>query len=201
MRLPKEKLIFVVDTMPVGQFPGRGMIDFYPLETEAFIKKVLAMDWDRMIPGHPGAGRPPRHQEGRPGPARAAAERLGGDEEAGAAKASAGTPRRRNSSCPNTRTGPATQPACRSSPAATAACGAAAPERGDAGLLRPRRPPAAPDRLPPGQFVTDDFPVLSAGPTPRVEPRRLDVHAEIGRAGRSRHGRWAEFNALPQTRA
>ena len=54
MRLPKEKIIFIVDTIPVGAFPGRGMIDFHPLETEAFIKKVLAMDWERLIPGHPG---------------------------------------------------------------------------------------------------------------------------------------------------
>src|SRR3982075_3879502 len=55
IRLPKEKIIFVVDTSPVGTFPGRGMIDFYPLETEAFITKVLALDWERLIPGHPGA--------------------------------------------------------------------------------------------------------------------------------------------------
>jgi glyoxylase-like metal-dependent hydrolase (beta-lactamase superfamily II) len=55
MRLPKEKIIFLVDTIPVGTFPGRGFIDIYPLETEDFIKKVIAMDWDRMIPGHPGA--------------------------------------------------------------------------------------------------------------------------------------------------
>jgi len=54
MRLPKEKIIFVVDTLPVGQVPGRGMIDFHPLETEEFIKKVLALDWERLIPGHPG---------------------------------------------------------------------------------------------------------------------------------------------------
>jgi len=54
MRLPKEKIIFVVDTIPVGQVPGRGMIDFYPLEAEAFIAKVLKLDWDRLIPGHPG---------------------------------------------------------------------------------------------------------------------------------------------------
>ena len=40
----------------VGVFPGRGFIDIYPLETEEFIKKVIAMDWDRMIPGHPGPG-------------------------------------------------------------------------------------------------------------------------------------------------
>ena len=56
MRLPKEKIIFVVDTLPVGTFPGRGMIDFHPFETEAFMKQVLAMDWERLIPGHLGPG-------------------------------------------------------------------------------------------------------------------------------------------------
>ena len=56
MRLPKEKIIFAVDFIPVGSVPGRGMIDTYPLELEDSIKKVLAMDWDRMIPGHPGPG-------------------------------------------------------------------------------------------------------------------------------------------------
>ena len=55
MRLPKEKIVFIVDTIGVGTFPGRGMIDFYPVEAEAFIKRVLAMDWERLIPGHPGA--------------------------------------------------------------------------------------------------------------------------------------------------
>jgi glyoxylase-like metal-dependent hydrolase (beta-lactamase superfamily II) len=54
MRLPKEKIVFVVDTIPVGSFPGRGFIDIYPLESETFIKKVIAMDWERLIPGHPG---------------------------------------------------------------------------------------------------------------------------------------------------
>ena len=54
MRLPQERIIFVVDAIPVGTVPGRGMIDFYPLEAEAFMKEVLAMNWERMIPGHPG---------------------------------------------------------------------------------------------------------------------------------------------------
>src|SRR5256885_12367231 len=54
IRLPKEKIVFIVDTIPVGSFPGRGMIDFFPLETEAFITKVLTLDCDRLIPGHPG---------------------------------------------------------------------------------------------------------------------------------------------------
>ena len=39
---------------PRRSIPGRGFIDIYPLETEQFIKKVLALDWDRLIPGHPG---------------------------------------------------------------------------------------------------------------------------------------------------
>src|SRR5438445_3664598 len=54
MRLPKEKIIFVVDFIPVGTVPGRGMIDFYPLEAEGSMKRVLAMNWERLIPGHPG---------------------------------------------------------------------------------------------------------------------------------------------------
>jgi glyoxylase-like metal-dependent hydrolase (beta-lactamase superfamily II) len=56
MRLLKEKIVFVVDLLPVGRLPGRGMIDFYPLEAEESIKKILAMDWERLIPGHPDSG-------------------------------------------------------------------------------------------------------------------------------------------------
>jgi glyoxylase-like metal-dependent hydrolase (beta-lactamase superfamily II) len=56
MRLPKEKIIFAVDFMPVGRFPGLAMIDSNPLEWEESIKKVLAMDWERLIPGHPDSG-------------------------------------------------------------------------------------------------------------------------------------------------
>ena len=56
MRLPAERVLFVVDTIPVGTVPGRGMIDFHPLESEDFMKRVLAMEWDTLIPGHPGPG-------------------------------------------------------------------------------------------------------------------------------------------------
>ena len=56
MRLPRERIVFVVDLLPVGQVPGRGMIDFHPLEAEESIRQILAMDWDRLIPGHPGPG-------------------------------------------------------------------------------------------------------------------------------------------------
>jgi glyoxylase-like metal-dependent hydrolase (beta-lactamase superfamily II) len=81
MRLPKEKIIFVVDTIPVGAFPGRGMIDFFPLETEAFMEKVIALDWDRLIPGHPGQPNA-WHQGRRQGGAGALPRRVGGNEEA-----------------------------------------------------------------------------------------------------------------------
>jgi glyoxylase-like metal-dependent hydrolase (beta-lactamase superfamily II) len=56
MLLPKEKIVFVVDLLPVGRMPGRGMIDFYPLEAEKSIERILAMNWDRLIPGHPDSG-------------------------------------------------------------------------------------------------------------------------------------------------
>jgi glyoxylase-like metal-dependent hydrolase (beta-lactamase superfamily II) len=56
VRLPKERIVYVVDLLPVGQIPGRGMIDFYPIEAEESIKRIVAMDWDRLIPGHPGDG-------------------------------------------------------------------------------------------------------------------------------------------------
>ena len=57
MRLPKEKLIFLVDFIPIEGLQFRNMPDnISPLEQEESIKRVIAMDWDRMIPGHPGPG-------------------------------------------------------------------------------------------------------------------------------------------------
>jgi glyoxylase-like metal-dependent hydrolase (beta-lactamase superfamily II) len=56
MRLPKEKIIFVVDMIPLSGTQFRVMADTYVPEQEATMKKIVAMDWDRMIPGHPGAG-------------------------------------------------------------------------------------------------------------------------------------------------
>jgi glyoxylase-like metal-dependent hydrolase (beta-lactamase superfamily II) len=54
MRLPRQRILFAVDFISVGTLPARGMIDSYPLEWEESLRKVLAMDWDRLIPGHPG---------------------------------------------------------------------------------------------------------------------------------------------------
>ncbi len=54
MRLPKEKILFAVDFINVGTFPGLGFIDAHPVEWEDSLKRVMAMEWDRLIPGHPG---------------------------------------------------------------------------------------------------------------------------------------------------
>jgi glyoxylase-like metal-dependent hydrolase (beta-lactamase superfamily II) len=56
MRLPKEKIIFVVDFLPLSGTQFRVMADTYLPDQEDSMKKILAMDWDRLIPGHPGAG-------------------------------------------------------------------------------------------------------------------------------------------------
>ncbi len=57
MRLPKEKLIFTVDFVPIQTLPFRNMPDTTnPLAWRDSLKKVVALDWDRMIPGHPYAG-------------------------------------------------------------------------------------------------------------------------------------------------
>jgi len=56
MRLPKEKIIFTVDWIPIPGIQFRGMADTYIPDIEEGLKKVIAMDWDKLIPGHPGAG-------------------------------------------------------------------------------------------------------------------------------------------------
>ena len=57
MRLPKEKIIFTVDFVPIQTLPFRNMPDTTnPLAWQASLKRVAALDWDRMIPGHPYAG-------------------------------------------------------------------------------------------------------------------------------------------------
>src|SRR6266478_9345863 len=56
MRLPKEKIIFVVDWIPVQGIQFRGMADTYVPDIEEGLKKVIAMDWEKLIPGHPGPG-------------------------------------------------------------------------------------------------------------------------------------------------
>jgi DMSO/TMAO reductase YedYZ molybdopterin-dependent catalytic subunit len=51
--------------------------------------------------------------------------------------------------------------------------------------------------LPPGQYLTESFPVLSAGPTPRISPDEWEftITTETGQVHR---WSWAEFLALKQ---
>jgi len=56
MLLPKEKLLFTVDFIPIESLQFRDFPDsFLPDFFDSF-DRVLALDWDRMIPGHPYAG-------------------------------------------------------------------------------------------------------------------------------------------------
>jgi len=61
-----------------------------------------------------------------------------------------------------------------------------------------RRGPAAADaaRVPPGQYVTTDFPVLSAGPTPHVALEGWSFTVE-GAVDKPVSWSWQEFQALP----
>ena len=56
VRLPKERIIFAVDFIPIQSVHWRNMPDSWLDEWEESLKRVLAMDWERLIPGHPGPG-------------------------------------------------------------------------------------------------------------------------------------------------
>lgn len=60
-----------------------------------------------------------------------------------------------------------------------------------------KRPPAdAAKRLPPGQYLEEGFPVLSAGPTPRVSLADWSFTLKVGPRPVKRWT-WEEFSALP----
>ncbi|HEY6397545.1 MAG TPA: molybdopterin-dependent oxidoreductase [Solirubrobacteraceae bacterium] len=59
-----------------------------------------------------------------------------------------------------------------------------------------RRAPVDPTRVPPGQYVTHDYPVLSAGPTPHTALADWDFKI-LGAVDEPRRWTWEEFRALP----
>ncbi len=59
-----------------------------------------------------------------------------------------------------------------------------------------RRSDAPPGRVPPGQYVTDDFPVLSAGPTPHTSLDQWSFTI-TGEGLEPARWTWDEFRALP----
>ncbi|HEX2028833.1 MAG TPA: sulfite oxidase-like oxidoreductase [Nitriliruptorales bacterium] len=63
--------------------------------------------------------------------------------------------------------------------------------------FRGRRDPSVPsDRVPPGQYVVSDFPVLSAGPTPRTPLSKWSFTIR-GEVERPVSWTWEEFRGLP----
>ena len=64
------------------------------------------------------------------------------------------------------------------------------------GFVGKRRVAAAGGRLPPGQHVVDDFPVLSAGPTPRTRLEKWSFSLE-GEVEEPVRWSWEEFQGLP----
>src|SRR5258708_18302795 len=65
--------------------------------------------------------------------------------------------------------------------------------------FRPKRQEETPrNRLPPGQYVTTDFPVLSAGPTPQIKVADWTFALQLNGSLLGKWN-WEEFEALPQT--
>jgi len=58
---------------------------------------------------------------------------------------------------------------------------------------------ADPSRVPPGQYVTSDFPVLSAGPTPHTPLEQWSFTIRDTDGSDLASWKWKEFVALPQT--
>ena len=54
------------------------------------------------------------------------------------------------------------------------------------------------DRLPPGQSLTDRFPVLTYGPIPKFDPKTWDLRV-FGEVETEMRWNWEEFQALPMT--
>jgi DMSO/TMAO reductase YedYZ molybdopterin-dependent catalytic subunit len=54
-------------------------------------------------------------------------------------------------------------------------------------------------RLPPGQSLTNRFPVLHYGPVPRFDEKTWDLRV-FGEVEQEKRWTWAEFNQLPRTK-
>jgi DMSO/TMAO reductase YedYZ molybdopterin-dependent catalytic subunit len=68
------------------------------------------------------------------------------------------------------------------------------------GFTGRRQPPGSSSgRIPPGQHLVDDFPVLSAGPTPKIPEREWTFTLKVGPKP-IKTWDWAAFTALPHTK-
>jgi DMSO/TMAO reductase YedYZ molybdopterin-dependent catalytic subunit len=66
------------------------------------------------------------------------------------------------------------------------------------GVTRRRQvPEELADRVPPGQYIESGFPVLTAGPTPRVDTGEWSLKID-GMVAQPREWNWTQFHQLPQ---
>lgn len=68
------------------------------------------------------------------------------------------------------------------------------------GFIGKGRTGAEDGRIPPGQHLVDDFPVLSAGPTPQLALEQWSFSLKVGPKSLKTWD-WNAFNNLPRTRA
>jgi DMSO/TMAO reductase YedYZ molybdopterin-dependent catalytic subunit len=72
------------------------------------------------------------------------------------------------------------------------------PKRISRGFIGRARDRSLGERLPPGQYLVRDFPVLSAGPTPHVPTDRWDFRVLEVNGNTVRRWTWEQFRALPE---
>ncbi len=56
MLLPKDRILFAVDFIPIQTVQFRDLPDGYLPDWFDSLDRVLSLDWERMVPGHPYAG-------------------------------------------------------------------------------------------------------------------------------------------------
>jgi DMSO/TMAO reductase YedYZ molybdopterin-dependent catalytic subunit len=66
-------------------------------------------------------------------------------------------------------------------------------------MSKPTKPDELAERIPPGQFLTDKFPVLSYGPTPQFNPSKWDFRV-IGLVEEPLRLSYEQFRGLPQSK-
>ncbi len=66
-------------------------------------------------------------------------------------------------------------------------------------MSKPTKPDELAERIPPGQFLTDKFPVLTYGPTPQFNPSKWDFRV-LGQVEEPLRLSYEQFRGLPQSK-
>jgi glyoxylase-like metal-dependent hydrolase (beta-lactamase superfamily II) len=56
IRLPAQGILFAVDWIPIETLPFRTLADTFVPDWQQGLDRALALEWDRLVPGHPYAG-------------------------------------------------------------------------------------------------------------------------------------------------